>query len=84
MPKMVISALYDARAKVFLRPMASSNELVAIRDVTAEARNPDSMLSRFPDDFELVFVGEFDSESGAISTYDGNHNPVPIRSVCEE
>lgn len=66
--KVLIFAIRDVKAAAYLRPFFSQNHQVAMRDCTSACRNPESPFVKFPTDFELYQLGEFDDESGLITT----------------
>lgn len=59
-----IFSVYDHKAKVFGRPFYDSRVELAVRNVTAAVRDPEQMLGKFPEDFDLFRLGEFDDVTG--------------------
>lgn len=60
-------SIFDVKARTYSQPHSSANVATALREVAAAMQNPDHPFSRFPDDYALFYVGEFDDESGAIT-----------------
>lgn len=58
----------DIKTDSFGTPFPSAHEAVAVRQLLTEVVNPQSALSRFPEDFELWYIGDFDIASGEISS----------------
>ena len=54
----------DIRAKEFSIPRADLNEDCAKRYFAMQVNTPENMISFAPQDFELFYVGDFDSSTG--------------------
>lgn len=52
-------------AEMFIQP----NELVAIRNFSQTCANPETNLAKFPEDYSLWMLGEFDHDTGEITKY---------------
>lgn len=63
-------AVRDLKAGTYGQPFALSNRQVAMRTFTTWVSNPESFFSKFPHDFELYQVGNFDQVSGRLITFD--------------
>lgn len=59
-----IFSIYDVKAEVYLQPFFAANAAVAERIMTDEVRNPNSVFSRHPRDFQLFKVGDFNDVQG--------------------
>lgn len=59
-------AIYDVKAEIFTAPHFMRTVGEAVRGFSMEVQNPDSMLSKWPDDYVLYEVGEFDQVTGAL------------------
>lgn len=66
-------AVRDVKAEVFTKPAFYRSPGEAVRTVMDECRNPESLLCKHPEDFELFLVCEYDLETGAVT-------PVQLRS----
>lgn len=64
MIKLVFS-VFDSKARLYAAPFLAPRREVAVRDFTRAARDPNIDISRFPEDYSLYELGEFDDESGA-------------------
>lgn len=60
-------SIFDTKSREFSPPQIHHNDDVASRTVLG-ALTGDSMLSRFPQDYELHHVGTFDSEKGIFNS----------------
>lgn len=64
-----IFTLYDTASESYQMPVFSRNDNSAIRElVTSINFNKDSLVYFNPDDFLLYCVGDFDNESGQITS----------------
>lgn len=68
-------SVYDNKAKAYSNPFTSVNQSTAIRDFTQAARDPNSQLSKFSEDFTLVELAEFDDETAVFNTHP---NPIVL------
>lgn len=66
--KLNVYSVFDVKAKVFGSPFYAQCHEIAIRNCAAAVRESDqsSMLSKFPEDFTLYFVGTWDDELGVL------------------
>lgn len=67
-------SIYDIKTAKYSMPMFVDNEADAKRNVIAAAKGQ-SMLAMFPGDYELFYIGEFDSA-------DGNFTNIAPSKVC--
>lgn len=56
----------DKKLNACLQPFFAANAEVAKREILAIARDPRHSFGMFPDDFELVEIGTFDSQKGEL------------------
>lgn len=63
-------AIHDVKAEVFNTPFFMRTVPEAIRGFMNEAASPDSAIGKWPDDFVLYELGEFDQVTGAVSVRD--------------
>lgn len=68
-----IYGFHDKKAQAFIGDAAGlvllKNDVVALRQFADLCKQPDSMFARHPEDYELVSLGEFDSETGVITPW---------------
>lgn len=60
---MVILRIHDLVAQVFENPVCGDNGPSAIRSFEEAINNPESRYHKWPNDFELVQVGHYESNS---------------------
>ena len=65
-----VYSVHDRKAQIFNRPFFDSNEVFARRNFERALNDPDSMFASYPNDFELVCLGEFDDLTGKITMLD--------------
>lgn len=68
-------SIFDAKSGAFSAPFFAFNAAVAQRNVAAGVREGDSLLSRFPEDYQLYHVGSFDDGTGVLQA-------IPPVAVC--
>lgn len=73
-----VFALYDQKAKAFLQPFFLPNEEVAKRAMTQHLQNPDTEISKFPSDYTLFQLGDYDDNTGEIKP-----EKTPVCSLVE-
>lgn len=63
-------SIRDAKGEVFNPPWVALTNGEAERNFTQLVRDPQSQISRFPEDYDLYFVGEFDDSTGKFRALD--------------
>lgn len=63
---MLIYAVYDKKGCFYMPPFTVENKIIAIRGLEQEVNTSGSVLNRYPEDFALYFLGEFDNKKGKI------------------
>lgn len=64
--KLDMFTIRDIKATEYARPFFVPNELIARRSVADLASTKDNDVGKYPTDFELYYLGEFDGLSGEI------------------
>lgn len=66
---MMLVSIKDTKSLSFGRPAPAVNKDVAIRDVKILVNdNQSTLISKFPEDFELWQVGEFHEDTGILDS----------------
>lgn len=60
-------AVYDSKAQVYGTPFCMGTIGLALRAFTDLAKDPQSTVSKYPQDFSLFQVGEYDDQLGQVS-----------------
>lgn len=76
---MKIITIYDSKAKAYLTPFFSRNTATAIREITAVVNSPDHNFCQHAEDFGLFDLGEYDEQTGKITS----SPPVHIINLIE-
>ena len=63
---MILVSVVDKKAEAFGPVFTSKNVAIATRDFSQACQDPQSNLNKFPEDYELILLGEFDETSGKI------------------
>lgn len=61
-----IFAVFDAKAGLFGDPFVSVNTDTAIRDFAHAVNTDGTQINRYPEDYALHFLGNFNDETGEI------------------
>lgn len=64
---MKLFAVRDLKANVFLKPVADLNVASATRSFGLVVNEGSSMISKYPADFALYEIGDFDEVTGMIT-----------------
>ncbi len=67
--KLNLYSIYDRKMNVYLTPFPARGDVDATRQITASFADPNMAATpagQHPQDFDLVKIGDFDDESGAI------------------
>lgn len=65
--KLKAYSVYDSKVKNYTRPLYHRNAAEALRGFESECNNPESSLNKFPSDFTLFEIGEWDDESAILT-----------------
>ena len=64
-----IFSIHDSAAKAYLPPFFLPEEGQAIRGFKEAINNPDHSFGKWPADYSIMCIGEFDDNKGTIKTY---------------
>lgn len=59
-------AVYDVKAEAYMAPFSHQTKGLAIRSFCAAASDSNSVISKYPEDFALFELGEFDDMTGVL------------------
>lgn len=76
-------AIYDSKARAFMQPFFSLNHDTARRATATAVNDPGSMLHKFPEDFTLHALGQFEDENGAFLLTKAPENLGPVAQFKE-
>lgn len=64
MAKLKVFAVRDSKAEAYMNPFFMRSRGEALRAFVSGVNDPQTQLCKFPADFTLFEIGEFDEESG--------------------
>jgi len=73
-----VLAVYDEKAEAFAAPFFQQSDVLALRAFTAAARDPDSLLYKFPRDYGLYKLGTYDDNTGR---FENLERPLQLMSA---
>lgn len=65
----LVFALYDEKAKSYQNVNIQNSIGVAVRGLTVACQNPESFLAKFPADYSLYHIGNFDERTGRVHSF---------------
>lgn len=80
--KLRLYSMFDRKMGVYLTPFPARGDVDAVRNVKTSSLHPDmknTPVGEHPADFDLVYIGDFDDESGDISRVP----PLTIGNVAQ-
>ena len=77
--KTKVYSIYDRTAQVFNTPFFQHNDGMAIRAFQDNVNSQDSVINKHPEQFSLHCLGEYDDQTGTITTQE----PVLLTSGNE-
>ena len=80
---MIICSVYDKKAMVFFPPFTVENKVVAIRSLEVTVNTSGNVINRYPDDFALYTLGEFDDKTGNITIYEIKTRECECRQLVQ-
>lgn len=61
---MIIAVIKDIKANVYQKPFACDNLVTAERVMYSLVKDENSLLSQYPEDFQMMVIGKFDDVTG--------------------
>lgn len=68
--KLRLYSMFDRKMNVYLTPFPARGDVDAIRNVKTSSLHPEmknTPVGEHPEDFDLIYLADFDDESGAIT-----------------
>lgn len=78
--KTILFSTYDAKSKCFSAPFSMLTIGMALREFEEASRNPNSILSKYPNDFSLYEIGTYDDSNAIVE----NKIPMNLIAVASE
>jgi len=64
--KQLTFSIKDNKTGIYHRPMYLPHPQQAVRQFEQIVNDPQSTINRYPEDYQLVQLGEFDDETGSL------------------
>jgi len=61
---MEIFTVYDSKAEAYLQPFFLKTKALALREITDAANNPEHQFGKYPEDYVLFHLGQYDEDKG--------------------
>lgn len=71
---MRVYAIFDSKVGAFMQPFYCANRAVALRMFMTAAQDRTTDFNRWPSDFILFEIGEWNGETGKLSSYEVHEN----------
>lgn len=81
---MKIFSMFDTKAGVYIQPFAETSTIAALRGFEVAVNEGKSTFARFPDDFCLMELADFDQNSGEITPHVSPQNLGSARTVLKQ
>lgn len=78
-----IFAIRDVKVSSYHTPFFTQNEIMAVRNLTAYLTNENSIISQFPEDYELFHLGSFDEITAKFTMFDNPKFVINAMSVVQ-
>ena len=75
-----IYSIYDKKVGTYMRPVFVAHLVEVQRDLSSVMANKESLLAKFPSDYEVYRLGKFDDKKGMMDLED---KPVFIMNISE-
>lgn len=80
--KQRLYSIFDKATGAYAAPFAQPTNAGAIRAIKMDMQDKNSMLGQHPSDYELWYVGDFDTEDGKITS--NNERVVWLGSLTDD
>jgi len=81
---MKLFSVFDTKAQFYLQPFPETSTHAALRGFDVAVNEGKSTFSKFPDDFCLMELGEFDQQTGRLTPHVTPANLGSARTVLRE
>lgn len=80
---MKLYTMRDKKSGLCSAPFAAPNDGVAFRMVLESLRDRDAMISKYPADFQVLFLGEYAEDDGSLSPAKDVRVIVEVSALAE-
>lgn len=65
--KLYMYAIRDSKAEAYAQPFFMQNDQIAVRAFMATIEDPNSKCNKYPNDFSLYRIGDWDDNTGGLT-----------------
>lgn len=65
-----VYATRDSKTEFYYTPFYQNTEAEALRTFGSSTLNPESMLAKYPEDYDLFYLGTYDDQQGKFTLLD--------------
>jgi len=76
-----VYSVYDSKAEAYLPPIFFPTDAAAVRAFGSAVSSPDHDFCKYPEDYTLFAVGEWDEQKGELTGYSTQISIVTARSL---
>lgn len=76
-----VFTIRDSKGEFYMQPFFKKSHGEAERDFTLLTQDPQSLVSKFPSDFDLYFLGTFNNETGKLDFVDTPQHIIKATNV---
>lgn len=77
-------SIRDSKGEVYHPPMYANTHGEAERNFKMQVNNEKTMMFQFPEDFDLYYVGDYDTKSGKITPKDTPQHLIKAVAVKQK
>lgn len=79
-----IYSIRDAKAECYNQPFIKFTHGEAERDFTSLINDNKSIVAQYPDDYDLYYLGEYNSATGVLTPLDTPHHIVKAATLVNK
>ena len=77
---MILCTVYDSKTMAYLPPITLKTKAEAIRSFQAACKDENSNFSKWPEDYTMFQIAEWDEEKGVVTNLD---SPIVLANASE-
>lgn len=81
---MKLFCVYDVKANIYMQPFPEQSTISALRGFELAVNGKETIFSKFPDDFCLMELADFDQQTGQIHAHMTPLNMGSARTVLKQ
>lgn len=80
--KTELYVIYDSKSGIYNKPFHQLNRDVALRTATDLANDPNSEISKFPEDYSLFLIGTYDDETAGMELTEAPQHVINFHEIA--